>query len=34
MITFSVGADVVVGLETPLKDEESSIRLVEGLGKL
>jgi len=31
MITYSVGARVVVVSEAPLKDEEPSIRLVEGI---
>jgi len=31
MITYSVGAYMIAGLEAPLEDEEPSIWLVEGL---
>jgi len=34
MITYSVGADEVAGLETPLVDEEPSVRLVKGFWEL
>jgi len=30
MITYSVGADEVAGLEAPLEHEKPSVRLVEG----
>jgi len=34
MITYSVGADEVTGLEAPLEDEEPSVRLVKGFWEL